>query len=197
LKSFRTKVFDRFPRTSIPEYFDSPAEFDDFVRILVQTGCIDNGKKIWWDVRAHYLYDTVEVRICDMPTNIEDTVALVALVQALMAKLYFMYKRNTAWRSYHRSLIEENKWRAQRYGTDAKMIDFGMSAERPFPELVDELLEFVSETAELFGTGETIQRIRTMAREGTSAHRQIEVFQRAQDSRAVVDWLIDETMRGV
>ena len=197
LMSNRSHIFKRFPRTGIPDEFESYEQLENFVKLLVRTGCIDNGKKIWWDVRAHYLYDTVEVRICDMPTRLEDTVALVALVQALMAKLYLMYKRNTAWRSYHRSLIEENKWRAQRYGTDAKMIDFGMMAERPFPELVDELVEFVSETADLFRTGEIIQRIRTMAREGTSAHRQIEVFQRSQDSRAVVDWLIDETMRGV
>src|SRR5690606_23849637 len=109
----------------------------------------DNGKKIWWDVRTHYMYDTVEVRICDMPTNIEHTVAVVALIQALMAKLYLMHRRNTSWRYYERSLIEENKWRAVRYGTNSKLIDFGVSAERPFLELIQELVEFVSETTEI------------------------------------------------
>ena len=133
LMSNRCHIFKRFPRTGIPDEFESYEQLENFVKLLVRTGCIDNGKKIWWDVRAHYLYDTVEVRICDMPTRIEDTVALVALVQALMAKLYLMYKRNTAWRSYHRSLIEENKWRAVRYGTDAKMIDFGMICRAPLP----------------------------------------------------------------
>jgi carboxylate-amine ligase len=197
LMSNRCHIFKRFPRTGIPDEFESHEQLENFIKLLVKTGCIDNGKKIWWDVRAHYFYDTVEIRICDMPTQLEDTVALVALVQALMAKLYLMYKRNTGWRSYARSLIEENKWRAQRYGTDAKMIDFGMSAERPFPDLADELVEFVTETSDALGTGDLLQRIRKMAREGTSAHRQIEIFERAQDSRAVVDWLIDETMRGV
>jgi carboxylate-amine ligase len=197
LMSNRCHIFKRFPRTGIPDEFESHEQLENLVKLLVKTGCIDNGKKIWWDVRPHYLYDTVEIRICDMPTQIEDTVALVALIQALMAKLYRMYKRNTGWRSYARSLIEENKWRAQRYGTDARMIDFGIQAERPFPELADELVEFVAETSDQLGTTDLLQRVRRIAREGTSAHRQIEVFERTQDTRAVVDWLMAETMRGV
>ena len=197
LMSNRSHIFKRFPRTGIPDEFESYEQLENLVKLLVKTRCIDTGKKLWWDVRAHYLYDTVEIRICDMPTSLADTVALVALSQALMAKLYLMYKRNTAWRSYGRSLIEENKWRAQRYGTDARMIDFGMMAERPFPELADEFVEFVAEASEILGTTDRLQRIRQMAREGTSAHRQLEVFERTRDARAVVDWLIQETMRGV
>jgi glutamate---cysteine ligase / carboxylate-amine ligase len=197
LMSNRSHIFKRFPRTGIPDEFESYEQLENFIKLLVKTHCVDNGKKIWWDVRAHYLYDTVEIRICDMPTSLVDTVALVALAQALMVKLYLMYQRNTAWRSYARSLIEENKWRAQRYGTDALMIDFGMLSERPFPELADELVEFVSEASERLGTTHTIQRIREIARQGTSAHRQLEVWEKTQDMRAVVDWLIDETMRGV
>lgn len=197
LMSNRCHIFKRFPRTGIPDEFESWEQLESFTKLLVKTRCIDTGKKIWWDVRAHYLYDTVEVRICDMPTAMEDTVALVALVQALMAKLYLMYQRNTAWRTYARSLIEENKWRAQRYGTDAMMIDFGMLAERPFPELADELVEFVAEASDRLGTTELVQHIRRIARGGTSAHRQLEVFRQAGDSRAVVDWIIEETMRGV
>ena len=198
LRSMRCQIFKRFPRTGIPDEFQSPEHLQSFVNLLIKTGCIDNGKKIWWDVRPHYLYDTVEVRICDMPTNIEDTLAIVALVQALMAKLYLMYRRNTAWRRYSRSLIEENKWRALRFGTDAKMIDFGRQEERPFTELVQELVEFISEATEIFGTHDYMNRVIQIAERGTSAHRQVEVYEKAGGNvKAVVDWLIEETMRGV
>jgi carboxylate-amine ligase len=197
LMSTRSQIFKRFPRTGIPDEFESYQHFEAFVNLLMRTGCIDNGKKIWWDVRAHYLFDTVEVRICDMPTNIEHTVAIVALVQALMAKLYLMYRKNTAWRTYARSLLEENKWRALRYGTSAKLIDFGMSEERPFTDLARELVEFVDETAGLLGTREHLKTIVRIADEGSSAHRQIEVFEKTNDFKSVVDWLMAETMRGI
>jgi len=118
LKSYRCQVFKRFPRTGIPDEFSSYEEMENYVKLLVRTNCIDNGKKLWWDVRPHYQFDTVEVRICDMPTNMDHTIAVVALVQALMAKLYLMLRRNTSWRRYARALLEENKWRAVRYGTD-------------------------------------------------------------------------------
>jgi len=197
LMSSRTQIFKRFPRTGIPDAFGSVEELENFTKLLVKTGCIDNGKRIWWDVRPHYLYDTVEVRICDMPTNMDDTIALVALIQALMAKLYLMYRRNTAWRSYPRSLIEENKWRALRFGADAKMIDFGRSEERPFSDLIAELLDFVKETSDIFGTTETVQRIQTMADKGTSAHRQIEIFEQTGSLKEVMRWITEETMRGI
>lgn len=197
LMSTRSQIFKRFPRTGIPDEFESPEQLENFIKLLVKTDCIDNGKKIWWDVRVHYMYDTVEIRICDMPTNMNDTVAIVALVQALMAKLYLMYRRNTAWRTYARSLIEENKWRALRYGTEAKMIDFGMQMARPFVELVDELVEFVSESTGIFGTEKHMQHIKKMVREGSSAHRQLEVYERTQDLKPVVDWIIGETMNGI
>ncbi|HEY8208237.1 MAG TPA: glutamate-cysteine ligase family protein, partial [Myxococcaceae bacterium] len=162
---------------------------------------IDNGKKIWWDVRTHYMYDTVEIRICDMPTNLDHT---VALVQALMAKLYLMYRRNTGWRKYSRALIEENKWRALRYGSDAQLIDFGMQMERPFPELMKEMVELVTETTEIFGTAEYMKTVLKIASEGTSAHRQVEVYEKHGGEKnnqgaltAVVDHLIAETMRGI
>jgi carboxylate-amine ligase len=145
-------------------------------------------------VRTHSFYDTVEVRICDMPTSIDHTVAIVALVQALMVKLYLMYKRNTGWRSYARSLIEENKWRALRYGTDAKLIDFGLSAERPLVDLMEEMVDFVDEATTLLGTKDQMNVLRRIVREGTSAHRQLEVYNRTKDLKAVVDWLIEETM---
>lgn len=198
LMSYRSQVFKRFPRTGIPDEFESQEQLQNFINLLIKTGCIDNGKKIWWDVRSHYKYDTVEVRICDMPTNIEDTLAVVALVQALMAKLYLMYKRNTAWRSYSRPLIEENKWRAARYSTDAKLIDFALQEERPYPTLAHELVGFVSEATDIFGTQRYMDRVLHIAHEGTSAHRQIEIYEKSEgDMKPVVDWLMSETMRGI
>jgi carboxylate-amine ligase len=197
LMSIRSQIFKRFPRTGIPDSFESPAQFDNFVKLLIKTGCIDNGKKIWWDVRPHHLFDTVEVRICDMPTKLDHTITVVALVQAIMAKLYLMHRRNTQWRNYSRSLLEENKWRAVRYGTDAKLIDFGRSEERPFSELIVELVDFVTEASDQLGTTDIVRRAIDIQREGTSAHRQMEVFDKTKDPKAVVDWLIDETMRGV
>jgi len=198
LMSNRCLQFKSFPRTGIPDEFESFSAFERFVNLLVKTGCIDNGKKIWWDVRPHWQFDTVEIRICDMPTNLEHTIAVVALVQALMGKLYLMLKRNTGWRSYARSLIEENKWRAIRYGTDAKLIDFGMQQERPFGELMREMVELVSETTEIFGTQEHMKTILKIVDEGTSAHRQVEVFEKSGGNlHAVVDHLIAETMRGI
>lgn len=197
LMSSRTQIFKRFPRTGIPDAFGSVEELDAFTNLLVKTGCIDNGKRIWWDVRPHYLYDTVEIRICDMPTRMDDTITLVALMQALMAKLYLMYRRNTAWRSYPRSLIEENKWRALRFGSDAKLIDFGRSEERPFAELIDELVDFVHEASEIFGTTSLVERAREMARGGTSAHRQIEIFEKTGSLKDVMQWITTETMRDI
>lgn len=198
LMSTRCLIFKRFPRTGIPDEFESHEQLVNLVKMLVKTKCIDSAKSIWWDVRPHYLYDTVEIRICDIPTNMDHTIAIVALVQALMAQLYMLYKGNRQWRSYARSLIEENKWRALRYGSEARLIDFGRREERPFTELVPELVDFVGEAANHFGTEKYLQTILTIPQTGTSAHRQIEVFERNNGNvRAVVDHLIQETMTGI
>lgn len=198
LKSTRCEIFKRFPRTGIPDTFASYGAFEDFVALLVKTGCIDNGKKIWWDVRPHPFFDTIEIRICDMPTRIEHTVAMVALIQALVAQLYLLYKRNMAWRTYSSALIEENKWRAVRYGLDGKLIDFGKQTEVPVRELIGEMLDFVDEAAGLLGTRDEVRGINRILAEGTSADAQIEVFRRSGgDMKAVVDHLIKETMAGV
>ncbi len=197
LMSMRSQIFKRFPRTGIPDEFESYETFQNFVKLLIKTGCIDDGKKIWWDVRAHHVYDTVEIRICDMPTQMDHTITLVALIQALMAKLYMMYRSNTQWRSYGRSLMEENKWRAVRFGTDAKLIDFGRKEERPFGDLIVELVDFVSDASDALGTTEEVRKAIDIQRQGTSAHRQIEVFEKTKDVKAVVDWLIAETMKGI
>lgn len=198
LMSNRCNIFKRFPRTGIPDEFESHEALANYVKLLVQTKCIDSAKSIWWDVRPHHVYDTVELRICDMPTNMEHTVAVVAVAQALMAQLYMLYRGNRQWRSYNRQLIEENKWRALRYGSDAKLIDFGRKEERPFMELIPELLEFIRPSMEHFGTVKHGETILNIAKNGTSAHRQVEVHEKNNGNiRAVVDWLIEETMKGI
>lgn len=196
--STRTLIFKRFPRTGIPATFQSYSQFKEYVDLLMRTNCIDNGKKIWWDVRVHYLYDTVEIRICDMPTRLEHSVALAALIQALTAQLYLLLRRNISWREYLPALIEENKWRAGRYGVTGKLIDFGQQRERPFPELLEELIAFVGEAASMLSSTDEVAKVRRIVEEGTSAQGQLRVFKESgNDPKAVVGWLIEETMRGV
>lgn len=196
-QSTRSLIFKRFPRTGIPGAFESYSQFKEYVDLLIKTNTIDNAKKIWWDVRAHYLFDTVEVRICDMPSRLEHTVALATLVQALMGQLYLMYRRNQGWRTYPGFLIEENKWRACRHGRHANLIDFGEQKERPFPELLDELLAFVGEAAAFLNTEKELQGVRQILVDGTSADHQLRIFKETNDPRAVAAWLVDETMHGL
>ncbi|MBK8258063.1 MAG: carboxylate-amine ligase [Polyangiaceae bacterium] len=197
LKSLRSEIFKRFPRTGIPSAFDSYGAFQRYVDLLVKTHCIDNAKKIWWDVRAHPFFDTVEVRVCDMTTRLDDTMAIVALVQAVMGKLYLLYRRNWAFREYSRELIEENKWRAVRYGIEGKFIDFGKQEEVPTADIIHELLEFVSEAADIFQSQNELDRIRQILKEGTSADKQIKVFAETGNINAVVDHLIQQTSLGL
>lgn len=197
LKSLRSEIFKRFPRTGIPSAFDSYVAFQRYVDLLVKTHCIDNAKKIWWDVRAHPFFDTVEVRICDMTTRVDDTMAIVALIQAVMGKLYLLYRRNWAFREYSRELIEENKWRAVRYGIDGKLIDFGKQEDVPTVDLIQELLEFVGEAADIFQSHQELDRVRAILKEGTSADKQIRVFAEKKDMKAVVDHLIEQTSLGL
>jgi carboxylate-amine ligase len=196
LKSTRTEIFKRFPRTGIPGKFESWRSFESFVELLIKTGCIDNAKKIWWDVRCHPFFDTVEVRICDMTTRVDDTLAIAALIQAVMGKLYLLYRRNQAWRDYSHMLIEENKWRAVRYGLDGQLIDFGKREQVPIRVLIEELLDFVAEAADIFHTQDELDRIRTLCQEGTSADRQIRVFKETGSLKAVVDDLAQQTLMG-
>ncbi len=194
LASIRSEIFKRFPRTGIPDEFATYSEFTRFVATLVKTGCVDNGKKIWWDVRVHPFFETVEIRVCDMPTNMNHTIAVVALVQALMVKLYLLRRANVQWRPYSRSLLEENKWRAVRYGINGKLIDFGKEREVPCRDLILELIDFVSDAAEKLGTVDEVAKIKRILDEGTSADRQVEIFKQRQDPKDVVDWMIKETM---
>jgi carboxylate-amine ligase len=198
LKSFRTKVFDRFPRTSIPEYFDTPAEFDEFVRILVKTNSIDNGKKIWWDVRPHPFFETIEFRVCDIPMRLDETVAIAALIQAICVKLYRLRIQNLGFRRYRRALILENKWRASRYGIEGRLIDFGKEIEVPFPSLVREMLEFVDDVVDELGSREEVARVNWILENGTGADRQLAVYNATNgDLKKVVDYICEETAHGL
>src|SRR6267154_4123086 len=150
-KSFRTKVFDKFPRTGIPDGFNDWDDYKNYINLLIKTGCIDNAKKIWWDVRVHPFFDTIEYRICDVPLLVEETIAIAAIFQALTAKLYKLRKQNMSFINYHRALINENKWRASRYGLDGKLIDFGKQEEVDTRALILELLDFVDDVVDGLG----------------------------------------------
>jgi carboxylate-amine ligase len=193
LKSYRTTVFRRFPRTGIPDHFDSWREYERYVELLVELHCIDNGKKIWWDLRPQPSFGTLEFRICDVPTAPCASIAIAALAQAIIVKLYRLRERNLGFRRYHRALIEENKWRAARWGIDGKLIDFGKRREVPMRELAEELLEFIDDVVDELGSRREIEYVRTILAGGTSAEKQLRVYRETGDLRAVVQSIVDET----
>jgi glutamate---cysteine ligase / carboxylate-amine ligase len=197
LKSYRCKVFDKFPRTNIPDYFQSWGEYESFVNLLVKTNCIDNAKKIWWDIRPHPNFPTLEFRICDVPLRVEETIAIAALIQATVAKLYKLYSANQGFRLYRRALIMENKWRAARYGLDGKLIDFGKQIEVPERDLISEYLAFVDDVLDELGSREEINHIHWILEHGTGADRQLHVYRETGDLTKVVDYIIDETEAGL
>jgi carboxylate-amine ligase len=194
LKSYRSVVWSNFPRTGIPPDLSSFDEYQNYVELLVKTGSIDNGKKIWWDLRAHPAFPTIEFRVCDMPTRLEETICLAALMQAICAKLLKLRERNLGFRKYMPALIAENKWRAIRYGLDGKLIDFGKQAEVPMRDLAIELVEFVDDVVDELGSRQAVQYMDTILAEGTSADRQLRVFKETGDTRAVVEMLASETI---
>jgi len=197
LKSYRAKVFDKFPRTNIPDSFSSYSEFENFVNLLIKTNCLDNAKKIWWDIRPHPFFNTLEVRVCDLPMRAEETLAISALIQATAAKLYLLHARNQDYRQYSRALIMENKWRAVRYGLDGKLIDFGKEIEVPERELILEYLEFIDEVVDELECRDAIEYIRTILEMGTGADRQLRKFEETGDLKAVVDYMAEETRVGL
>jgi len=194
LKSYRSVIWSNFPRTGIPPDLTSFDEYQNYVDLLVKTGSIDNGKKIWWDLRAHPAFPTLEFRVCDMPTRLEETICLAALMQAICAKLLKLRERNLGFRKYMPALIAENKWRAIRYGLDGKLIDFGKQAEVPMRELAIELVEFVDDVVDELGSRQAVQYMDTILAEGTSADRQLRAFKASGDTRAVVELLAAETI---
>ncbi len=197
LKSYRAKVFDKFPRTNIPDTFTSWSEFESFVNLLIKTNCLDNGKKIWWDIRPHPFFNTIEVRVCDLPMRAEETLALAALIQATVAKLHRLHERNLDFRQYSRALIMENKWRAVRYGLDGKLIDFGKETEVPARDLIIEYLAFVEEVVDELESRDAINYIYKILENGTGADRQIRKFEETGDLKAVVDYMAEETTAGL
>ena len=197
LRSYRCKVFDKFPRTNIPDLYSSWSEFDNYVNLLIKTNCIDNAKKIWWDIRPHPHFPTLEFRICDMPMRLDETIAIAALCQAVIAKLYQLHERNLSFRHYSRSLIMENKWRAARYGLEGKMIDFGKQEEVPVRQLIQEIREFVDDVVQELGSQKEIGYIDTILERGSGADRQLKVFHETNDLKKVVDYMISETEYGL
>ena len=197
LMSYRCKVFDKFPRTNIPDYFQSYGEYESLVNLLIKTNCIDNAKKIWWDMRPHPFFGTLEFRICDIPMRADETIALAALMQAVIVKLYNLYSSNMGFRLYRRLLIMENKWRASRYGIQGKLIDFGRQMELPAKDLVFELLHFVDDVVDELDSRQEINYIYTMLEMGTGAERQLRVWEQTGDLKAVVDHIIEETRVGL
>lgn len=196
-KSFRTKVFDKFPRTGLPEYFDSVQSYDNFLETLVKTNCIDNPKKIWWDLRLHPFYNTIEFRICDMSLTMDETICITAIIQAIVAKLYKLNAANTSFNIYRLALIKENKFRAARYGVMGNMIDFGLQKEVPTSELILELLEFIDDVVDELGSREQINFVHNILREGTGAAKQLAVFEKTNDLTKVVDMITDSFTKGL
>ncbi len=193
LHSYRCVVWNRFPRTGIPESFASWDEFENLIETMVRTGCIDDAKRIWWDIRPHPYFNTLEFRICDMQTTVEETAMLAALMQAIVAKLYRLRERNLGFRQYHRSLLMENRWRAMRHGLEGRLIDFGKEAEVPIADLLDELLAFVDEVVDDLGSRPYVEYARTIVARGNGAQRQLATYERTGDLRAVVEGIVRET----
>ena len=196
-KSYRTKVFDKFPRTGIPDFFESIEAYDNYVKILVKTNCIDNAKKIWWDLRVHPFFNTVEFRICDVTLTVHETITIAALFQGICAKLYKLRQENLNFIIYPRALINENKWRASRYGIEGSMIDFGKEAEVNTRVLIYELLDFIDDVAGPLGIRNAISNVHKILEVGTGADRQLKVFEETQNITAVVDYIQSQFLDGI
>ena len=204
LKSYRLAVWDELPRTGLPELFESYGEFQRHVGVLVRCGIIRDSTELWWDVRPSGRFPTLEMRIPDLCTRVEDAVCIAALYRCWLRLLYRLRRSNQRWRRYPRLLIEENRWRAHRFGMDEGLIDFGRGEVVPYPDLIDEIIEFVREDAEHFDCVAEIEHARTIVARGTSAHWQLDTFHKAvaegADEHAalkrVVDMLVAETLVG-
>lgn len=198
LKSYRSIIFRNFPRSGIPRTFQSWSDFSSLVDILVSTNTIPNGSKIWWDVRPNWSYPTLEFRICDVCTRVDEAACIAAIFQAIVAKLWKLRRDNMTFRVYPAELVDENKWRAVRYGLDGKLIDFGKQQELPARDLIREMIEwFIGDVVDELGSRKEIEYAYRIMQEGSSADRQIATYQRTGDLKAVVDQLIQETSEGV
>ena len=197
LKSYRHVIWNQLPRTGMPDAFKSWSDYEGFVDLLVQTHCIEDATKIWWDLRPHPKFRTLEFRICDMQSRVEDTLALAALSQAIVAKLYYLRAQNLGFRQYPRAALSENRWRAMRYGLEGKLIDFGKREEVEERILIEELLMFVDDVLDELNCRAEVEHIHSILETGTSADRQLAVWAETQDIRAVAKMLVEETMAGM
>ncbi|MEZ5332369.1 MAG: carboxylate-amine ligase [Thermoanaerobaculia bacterium] len=197
LKSYRSVVFGALPRTGPPPAFTSWHEHETFVDTLVATHCIEDATRIWWDIRPHPKFPTLEFRVCDLGTRIEEAVCLASLILAIVAKLVLLRERNQSWRRYIHHLIEENKWRAVRWGAQGRLLDFGRRAEVPMQDLVEELIEWLDDVVDELGVRDEVAYARTICAQGTSADRQLAVYRETGDLQAVVDHLVEETTAGL
>jgi carboxylate-amine ligase len=198
LKSYRSIIFRNFPRTGIPPVLESWSNYATLVDIMMRTGCVPNASKIWWDVRPNHSYPTLEFRVCDVCTRIDEAVCVAAILQAIVAKLWKLRRDNMTFRVYPLALIEENKWRAVRYGLDGRLIDLGQERELPARDLVRELIEwFVDDVLDDLGSRKEVEYAFRILDQGTSADRQLARFRETADLKAVVDAVIAETKEGV
>ncbi|MFZ1399447.1 MAG: carboxylate-amine ligase [Candidatus Promineifilaceae bacterium] len=207
LRSYRSVVFESLPRTGIPHSFDSWGEYQSYERTLGMVGAFgkaDTRAKIWWDIRPHPVFDTLEFRITDICTKVDEAICIAALFQAICAKLIKLRRQNMAWRQYRHMHITENKWRAVRYGINGELIDFGLQESVPFPKLMDELLELLDDVVDDLGSRQEVEYVYTILKNGTSADRQIATFNahggdanREEALKAVVDQLVRETREGI
>ena len=198
LKSYRSIVFRNFPRTGVPPILDSYSDYEELLGVLVNTGCVPDGSKIWWDARPHHAYPTLEFRVCDVCTRVEEAVCLASILQAIIAKIWKLRRDNLTFRLYPSALIDENKWRAVRFGLDGNLIDFGKEKEQPARELITEMLEwFVDDVVDELGSRREVEYAFEIMRGGTSADRQLATYDRTGDLRGVVDRVVAETAEGV
>ena len=202
LMSYRIAVFDELPRTGVPETFDSWGEYERHVDMLVNAGLVEDASKLWWDIRPSCKFPTLEMRLCDIPTRVSDTICIAAFFTCLLRMLYRLRRSNQRWRRYRAMLVSENRWRAQRYGIDEGLVDFGRGEIVAYDELLEELIELVEPDAAVLGCGDQLAHARKILARGTSAHRQVATWQAAVDGGAtgtdafipVVDMLIEETV---
>ncbi len=210
LKSYRCVIFENLPRTGIPPIFSSFEEYDHFVDILARVGSLGKGfgkdaTKIWWDARPNPRHGTLEIRVADVCTTVDETICIAAVIQALVAKLLKLRANNQSWRLYRTEMIRENKWRASRYGIEGELVDFGVERAKPVPTLWEEILEFLDDVLDDLGTRKEVEYVRTILKNGTSADRQVAVYKAALTGGAsedqalikVMDHLIAETTRGL
>ena len=204
LKSYRISVWDEMPRTGLPYYFNSYSDYQQHVNVLVNAGIIEDATKVWWDIRPSNRFPTLEMRISDLCTTLDDTVCIAAIYVSWLRMLYRLRKNNQRWRQYSKMLLNENRWRAHRYGIDEGLIDFGLGEVVPYNKLLTEMLQLIREDAEALGCSNEVKHTRNILKRGTSAHRQLEIykkaiaagFSQAEALKKVVDWLRKETMRG-